>query len=87
MNIKEIREVGDYLFNKGISPLDLLSWHTLLYLEEKTREIDITNCLDRSVHSFFRHNVIESLKGKADMLDKESSTTFHIDLIKKICEI
>ncbi len=75
-----VRELAAWLEAEKLTPLDLLSWTALLWLEASTHEFSF----DLDLHAEMRRQIIEALRRKAEMLDEENATDFHRDMIKEL---
>lgn len=73
--LERVRGFVNALESEGLTPFDLLSWTTLLYLTDRTGDLNVT------------HNVQDSLERaicqKAEDLDELNGTDFHRKMIKR----
>jgi len=63
---------------KKMTPFDLLSWLTLLQLEEGTKRLTI----DLTAHHQLRSEIVKALLRKAAALDAKHNNTFHMDMVR-----
>ena len=72
------RKCAEELVNNDMTPFDLCSWTTLLYLVEATKEWHV----DLNVWDDVRGEVEAAARRKAELLDAEKDTDFHRHTLK-----
>lgn len=72
------RQFGDELLAKGMTPFDLCSWTTLLFLLGATDTLSG----DLDVWHSVRSTIEEAARRKATLLDAEKNTDFHISTLE-----
>ena len=79
-----ITEAAKFIEQKGLTPLDLIEWTHLLDLHKcvVVKSGGLADGVDIHVHAQMRGEVIGALTRKAALLDQETNSNFHSDLLK-----
>jgi hypothetical protein len=72
--LKKVRDCGDYIYRKGVTPFDLISWTYLIEMIDELSEAKLNNFAIQ--HELFKE-VSAALYRKAKALDQEQNTDFY----------